>query len=114
MLAARATRRGTARASQEGEPSEDNVVMLRITEVVDVGPGLLLKLEGKLRQPWVEELARAAGRPLPKGHGPIRLDLSSVTFADEAGVRLLRELLRQGVEIAAASAYVGALLRLEE
>ena len=87
--------------------------MLRITEVAD-GSGLLLKLEGKLLEPWVEELARAARRPLPEGHGPIRLDLSSVTFADEAGVRLLRELLRQGVEIAATSAFVAALLRLED
>jgi anti-anti-sigma regulatory factor len=89
------------------------LLMLRITEVAD-GSGLLLKLEGKLREPWVEELARAARRPLPEGHGPIRLDLSSVTFADEAGVRLLRELLRQGVEIAATSAFIAALLRLED
>ena len=87
--------------------------MLRITEVAD-GSGLLLKLEGKLREPWVEELARAARRPLPEGHGHVRLDLSSVTFADEAGVRLLRELLRQGVEIAATSAFIAALLRLED
>ena len=87
--------------------------MLRITEVAD-GSGLLLKLEGKLREPWVEELARSARRLPPEGHGPIRLDLSSVTFADEAGVGLLRELLRQGVEIAATSAFVAALLRLED
>ena len=75
---------------------------------------LLLKLEGKLREPWVEELARAARRPLPEGHGPIRLDLSSATFADEGGVRLLRELLRQGVQVVAASGFVTALLRLED
>jgi anti-anti-sigma regulatory factor len=87
--------------------------MLRITEVAD-GSGLLLKLEGKLREPWAEELARAARRPLPEGHGPLRLDLSSVTFADEAGVRLLHELLREGVRIAATSAFVAALLRLED
>jgi len=87
--------------------------MLRITEVAN-GSGLLLKLEGKLREPWVEELARAAGRPLPEGHGPIRLDLLSVTFADDAGVRLLRELLRQGVKIAPTSAFIAALLRLED
>ena len=87
--------------------------MLRITEVAD-GSGLLLKLEGKLREPWVEELARAARRPLPEGHGPIRLDLSSVTFADEAGVLLLRELLQQGVQVAATSGFVAARLRLED
>jgi anti-anti-sigma regulatory factor len=88
--------------------------MLRITEVVDGGSGLLLNLEGKLRDAWVEELAWAAGQPRPDGRGPIRLDLSSVTFVDEAGVRLLRQLLRQGVEIAAISCFVAALLRLED
>ena len=88
--------------------------MLRITEIVDGGSGLLLKLEGKLLEPWVEELARVTGRPGLKGHGPVRLDLSSVTFVDEAGVRLLHDLLRQGVEIAAISSFVAALLRLED
>ena len=63
---------------------------------------------------FVTRLARAARRPLPEGYGPIRLDLSSVTFADEGGVRLLRELLRQGVQVAAASGFVTALLRLED
>jgi anti-anti-sigma regulatory factor len=88
--------------------------MLRITEVVDGGPGLLLKLEGKLLEPWIEELARVVGRSRPEGNGPLRLDLSSVTFVDEAGVRLLHDLLRQGVVIAATSNFVAALLRLED
>ncbi len=88
--------------------------MLRITEVVDGGPGVLLKLEGKLRDAWVEELARAAGRPRPDSPGVLRLDLSSVTFVDQAGVRQLHELMRQGVEIAAASGFVAALLQQED
>jgi hypothetical protein len=85
--------------------------MLKVTEVAGGGPGRLLKVEGKLREPWVGVLAGVASRP---SDGPIRLDLSAVTFADEAGVGLLRELAQQGVEIAAASAYVAALLRLED
>ena len=88
--------------------------MLRITEVADGSPGTLLKLEGKLRGPWVEELAGAARRPITEGKGPIRLDLLAVTFVDEAGVRLLRELMRQGIAITATSGFVAALLRLEE
>jgi hypothetical protein len=51
---------------------------------------------------------------LAERRGPIRLDLSSLSFADEAGIRLLRELLRQGAQIAAASGFVAALLRLED
>jgi anti-anti-sigma regulatory factor len=88
--------------------------MLRITAVADGSSGTLLKLEGKLRGPWVEELARAARLLMAEGNGPIRLDLSAVTFVDEAGVRLLRELMCQGVAIAATSGFVAALLRLED
>jgi len=87
--------------------------MLRITEVAD-DLGILLKIEGKLREPWVGELDRTARRPLAEGRGLIRLDLSSVTFADEAGVRLLHELLGKGAQIAAASGYVRVLLCLED
>jgi hypothetical protein len=103
-----------ARGSQYPRPPQEKFVMLRITEGGDGGSGLRLKLEGKLREPWVEELARAARRPRPEGQGPLRLDLSSVTFVDEAGVRLLRELLAEGVEIAANSGFVAALLHLED
>jgi anti-anti-sigma regulatory factor len=88
--------------------------MLRITEVVDGAAGTLLKVEGKLREPWVAELAGAARRPSAENHEPVRLDLSAVTFVDEAGVRLLRELTHQGVRIAAISGFVAALLRLED
>jgi anti-anti-sigma regulatory factor len=70
--------------------------MLRITEITDGGPGVLLKLEGKLRGPWVEELSRVCSE-LSRGEPrAIRLDLSAVTFLDEVGVRLLRALMRGG------------------
>jgi ABC-type transporter Mla MlaB component len=89
------------------------LVMLRITEVAD-DSGILLRIEGKLREPWVGELDRAARRRLAEGRGLIRLDLSSLTFADEAGVCLLHELLRQGAQVASASGFIRVLLRLED
>jgi hypothetical protein len=42
------------------------------------------------------------------------LDLSCVTYADTAGVRLLHELRRDGVEIVACSGYVRELLKGDE
>jgi anti-anti-sigma regulatory factor len=87
--------------------------MLRITEITDGRPGVLLKLEGKLRGPWVEELGRVCGE-LSRGERPaIRLDLSAVTFLDEAGTRLLRELMRGGAAVT-ASGFVAQLLRRED
>jgi hypothetical protein len=87
--------------------------MLRITEITDGGPGVLLKLEGKLLGLWVEELGRVC-EELNRGEcRAIRLDLSAVTFLDEAGTRLLRELMRGGAAVT-ASRFVAELLRRED
>jgi anti-anti-sigma regulatory factor len=87
--------------------------MLRITEITDGGPGVLLKVEGKLRGPWVEELSRVCSE-LSRGEcRGIRLDLSAVTFLDEAGIRLLRALMRGGSAVT-ASGFVAELLRRED
>jgi anti-anti-sigma regulatory factor len=87
--------------------------MLRITEIMDGDPSVLLKLEGKLRGPWVEELGRVCSE-LNRGEPrAIRLDLSAVTFLDEAGIRLLRALMRGGAAMT-ASGFVAELLRRED
>ena len=87
--------------------------MLRITEITDGGPGVLLKLEGKLLGLWVEELGRVC-EELNRGEcRAIRLDLSAVTFLDEAGTRLLRALMQGGAAVT-ASGFVAELLRRED
>jgi len=83
--------------------------MLRITRLTGADSAQTIKLEGKLLGPWVEEV-REACAPAMARSGRTRLDLAAVTFVDTAGVGLLRELIRQGVEIAACSGYVAALL----
>jgi anti-anti-sigma regulatory factor len=87
--------------------------MLRITEITDGHPGVLLKLEGKLRGPWVEELGRVCAELSRRESRAVRLDLSAVTFLDEAGTRLLRELLRGGAAVT-ASGFVAESLRRED
>jgi ABC-type transporter Mla MlaB component len=69
-------------------------------------------LEGKLLRPWVNEIrelfCQRVPAPLP------RLDLSALTFADGAGVELLQDLVRQGARVESCSAFVAALLQLND
>jgi anti-anti-sigma regulatory factor len=87
--------------------------MLRITDITDGGPGVLLKLEGKLSGPWVEELSRVCAELDGVECRAIRLDLSAVNFLDEAGTRLLRKLMQGGAAVT-ASRFVAELLRRED
>jgi anti-anti-sigma regulatory factor len=84
--------------------------MLKVTQTNSHGRGAIVKLEGKLLQPWVDEVRALFLPPLP-GSLP-RLDLASLTFVDTAGLDLLRQLLGQGVAIESCSAFVAALLQL--
>jgi ABC-type transporter Mla MlaB component len=43
-----------------------------------------------------------------------RLDLSGLTYVDQAGTRLLKEFLRRGVAVTACSGFVAELLHLEK
>jgi hypothetical protein len=86
--------------------------VLRITWQAGAGPARTLRLEGRLLAPWVPEVAGACARRAGEGR-PLRLDLSAVSFADEAGARCLRDLLGQGVEVVACSPFLATLLHLE-
>ena len=68
-----------------------------------------LKLEGALVDGWVEELGNACAGTIA-ANCRIRLDLAAVTFVDAAGLQLLNDLLDQGAEVAACSAFVAELL----
>ncbi len=87
--------------------------MLRITEMASTESVSTIKLEGKLLDPWVGEVRKACAAARVRS-GRTRLDLAAVTFVDAAGVDLLRELIRQGVEIAACSGYVAEILQGEQ
>lgn len=85
--------------------------MLKITTTTKHGSTPAIKLEGKLLQPWVDEVRRlfVDAEDCP----PACLELSAVTFVDDAGAELLVELRRQGVEIVSCTPYVAELLRLK-
>ena len=89
--------------------------MLRITEIEAGRDGSrrIIKVEGKLLEPWVAELnqtclAHATGESI------VQLDLSELIFMDQAGIRALRDLGERGIRIAACSNLVAELLHEEE
>ena len=86
--------------------------MLRITHAQGHDSISTLRLEGKLLGPWVTELARSCNE-LPCSPDCLRLDLSALTFVDEPGVALLRDLIGRGAMLAACSGLVAELLHGE-
>jgi anti-anti-sigma regulatory factor len=84
--------------------------VLKITRLSRGGRVLTMKVEGELLEPWVPTV-RDACQQRGRRSGRLRLDLAAVTYADAAGAQLLRDLVGEGVEIAACSGFVGELLR---
>ena len=70
-----------------------------------------LKFEGSLQGPWVLEAQDACAISAAQVSRTC-LDLSSLTFADEEGVALLRELIRSGARVVGCSSYIAELLQL--
>jgi anti-anti-sigma regulatory factor len=76
--------------------------MLKIT-LHSVTGVTVFGLAGKLAGRWVEELDRYWRSTVgPKRDGPVRVDLSSVTFIDEQGKELLKTMHQDGVELVAS------------
>ena len=87
--------------------------MLRITTHEASGSSVLLKLDGKLLEPWVEELKRCASSSLAE-RTTLKLDLSTLVFADASGAKALMDLIDAGASLTACSGYLAALLHVEK
>ncbi len=76
--------------------------MLRIS-IHDKPQALTFQLEGKLAGPWVRELEDCWQSTLARQRGSIlRVDLTGVTFVDDAGKDCLAAMHGQGAELVAA------------
>ena len=84
--------------------------MLRITTVGIHTSSPIIKLEGKLLEPWVGEVRRVCAE-LSASSNNLRLDLAALTFVDAAGMCLLRELRQAHVVLVGCSVFVAALLQ---
>jgi hypothetical protein len=87
--------------------------MIRITGIESSDSTTTFKLEGKLLGPWVGELRNAfEGSRTPPDR--VLLDLSALTFADEAGLICLRSMIRDGASLVACSGFVGEMLKVPQ
>ena len=87
--------------------------MLKISEVFQSDAAITFKLEGKVLAPWVDELRRLCTEASRRSKH-IHLDLDAVTFLDESGAELMRELIRQGITIARCSEFIAQLLHVNK
>jgi len=85
--------------------------MLRITVVESSVNAVTLRAEGQLTGPWVDELRTACNAlTLPDGV-ELSLELADISFADNAGITLLRELRTRGVGITRSTPYLAEQLK---
>jgi len=87
--------------------------MLRIIQQTTDNSAIIFKLEGKLLAPWIDEMTSLIDGSLT-AHKAIELDLSKLTFTDNAGAKFLGELIHRGATLTSCSAYVAALLHREK
>jgi hypothetical protein len=91
---------------------EEAAGVLKITRLSHKGRGLTIKLEGEILGPWLGAVRDACTKRVRRS-SRLRLDLAAVTYVDAAGVQLLRDLVGEGIEIAACSLFIAELLHPE-
>jgi anti-anti-sigma regulatory factor len=95
--------------------------MLRIT-VVDLSDSVVvLRVEGRITGCWVEELRRTCTAHAFAAHTfaahtfadevQLSLELSKVSFADAAGIALLKELRSRGADLIRSTPFVAEQLK---
>jgi hypothetical protein len=71
---------------------------------------MVLKLEGRLADQWVDELIRVAGALAP-AEGPVIVELEGLSFVDARGIDWLREARRRGARLTGGSSFIDALIQ---
>jgi hypothetical protein len=81
--------------------------MLRISERT-TDEFTTVYLEGKLLNPWIAEVRAVVGAA--RRNGPVRLALTQLWFADNAGLDLLNKMRMNGIHLVGSSALIESLL----
>jgi hypothetical protein len=84
--------------------------MLRITVVESSKTAITLRVEGRLTGPWVEELRTVCNLHTFSDEVQLSLELADISFADEAGITLLRELRNRGVGLIRTTPFLAEQL----
>jgi anti-anti-sigma regulatory factor len=84
---------------------------MKITVVESSSNGVRLRVEGRLMGRWVEELRRTCDLHALSDGIRLTLDLADVSFADAAGIELLKELRIRLVTLLGPSSLVAEQLK---
>ncbi len=84
--------------------------MLRITQLAEGDTTVTLKLEGRIVGQWVEELRKECEIRLAD-QGKIILDLSGVSFADNQGIKTLKAMIGDQVQLRGCSVLLRGLIK---
>ena len=85
--------------------------MLKITVVESSSEAVRLRAEGRLTGGWVDELRRTCDLHALSNGIRLTLDLADVSFADTAGIELLKELRIRLVTLLKPSSLVAEQLK---
>ena len=85
--------------------------MLRITVVESSRIAVTLRAEGRITGPWVEELRTACNVHSFPDEIQLSLELSDISFADAAGIELLKELRSRGVCLMRTTPFLAEQLK---
>jgi anti-anti-sigma regulatory factor len=84
---------------------------MKITVVESSSAAVRLRVEGRLTGRWVEELRRTCDLQGLSDGIRLTLDLADVSFADAAGIELLKELRIRLVTLLSPSSLVAEQLK---
>lgn len=85
--------------------------MLRITVVESSKIAVTLRVEGRITGPWVEELRTACNVHTVPDDVQLSLELADISFADAAGIALLKELRGRGVGFVHTTPFLAEQLK---
>jgi ABC-type transporter Mla MlaB component len=85
--------------------------MLRVTVVESSKIAVTLRVEGRITGPWVEELRTACNVHTVPEEVQLSLELADISFADAAGIALLRELRNRGVGLIGTTPFLTEQLK---
>ena len=84
--------------------------MLKITTLMNA-ESTVLRLEGRLAGPWVQELERCWDSTLgTTANHPLSVDLSAVAYVDSDGKDLLKKIHRQGAKLVASGCLTSCIV----
>jgi hypothetical protein len=84
--------------------------MLKISKIDEPGASVLLRLEGRIAGPWVDEMQITCDGFLAEGR-PLKLNLADVSFADPIGLAALLAFQTRGVLLADCSPFLAEQLK---